>query len=248
MSMIAGAASAWSASPLNGLFYHPNRRSLNSAIKQPGDGSLQGPASTTSLLGTLLQSSLQVAGLPAMSTAAPSAGASGAVAAAGSVRAGAAASSAGTGAAPSSSPTQQVQSFMYSLFQALKADGLGAAGASGAAGSSGATLGSSGATISSGATLGSGGVSAQYAGSLASSLQTLIQQLGSGAPAPAQVANLRAAFNNLVAAASGAAGSSAATPATSNAALQNFLSNVLQSVQGGGSLSLAVGSNVNAKV
>ncbi len=228
MSMIASAATAAAASPLGSLFNH-SKRGVNSASPSAG-GSAQ-PASTVSLFGSLLQSVEQVVGIPA--AAAAPAGIS-STAAAGSTGATAGTSAtAGTGAATAASPAQQVQSFLYSLFQALKA-GLGTPGAAG--------------TAASGTATGSGSSAGQYAGSLASSLQSLIQQLGSGGSASPQVANLESAFSGLIGASSGSAGSTAAAASTSNASLQGLLTNLLQNVQSAGASSIpTVGSAVNAK-
>jgi hypothetical protein len=225
--MIASAATAAAASPLGSLFNH-SKRGVNSASPSAG-GSAQ-PASTVSLFGSLLQSVEQVVGIPA---AAAPAGIS-STAAAGSTGATAGTSAtAGTGAATAASPAQQVQSFLYSLFQALKA-GLGTPGAAG--------------TAASGTATGSGSSAGQYAGSLASSLQSLIQQLGSGGSASPQVANLESAFSGLIGASSGSAGSTAAAASTSNASLQGLLTNLLQNVQSAGASSIpTVGSAVNAK-
>ncbi|HWE06121.1 MAG TPA: hypothetical protein VG274_05395, partial [Rhizomicrobium sp.] len=91
----------------------------------------------------------------------------------------------------------------------------------------------------------------QYQGSLASSLQTLIQQVGStGATTPA-VSNLESSFNTLM---QGLGGSTASTASaaggtgsaqSSTASLQSFLNNLLQNLQTNG-LQLS-GSSVNVK-
>ena len=225
MSMIASAATA---SPLGSLFNH-TKRAVNSA--SPAAGGPAQPASTVSLFGSLLQSVEQVVGLP--TAAASPAGISGTAAAAGSTGAAGTSAAAGTNAAAASSPAQQVQSFLYSLFQALKADGLGSPGAGGA--------------VASGTATGSGAGAGQYAGSLTSSLQSLIQQLRTGGSSP-QVANLESAFSGLIGASSGSAGSTAAAASTSNASLQGFLSNLLQNVQSAGASSIpTVGGALNSK-
>jgi hypothetical protein len=98
-----------------------------------------------------------------------------------------------------------------------------------------------------GATLGAG----RYDGSFVSSLQTLIHQVGSNAPATAATSVLSASFNTLVQGAHGSAAVADAggSAAASQASLQNFLGNLLQSVQGGGIHSFsAMGANVNARV
>ena len=140
-----------------------------------------------------------------------------------------------TNAATAAGPAQEIQTFLHSLFQALKADGLG---------SSASTTGSTAAQSATGAV--------HYQGGLVSSLQTLIQQLGSSGTSTPATATLNASFNSLMQGVNGnaaTAGSSAASTQTSNAALQNFLSNLLQSVQSSGAHSLSsVGANVNTNV
>ena len=63
------------------------------------------------------------------------------------------------------------------------------------------------------------GGAGQYQGSLVSSLQTLIQQLGTNGTASASTANLSASFNSLV---QGTSGASASGSTASNASLQSF--------------------------
>jgi hypothetical protein len=94
---------------------------------------------------------------------------------------------------------------------------------------------------------------------LASSLQTLIQQLGSGGSTSTTAANLSSSFDKLVqgagsssalaSAAGTSSGSSTASNQSSNAGLTNFLNNLLQTVQSNGGHSLSsVGATVDAKV
>jgi hypothetical protein len=161
---------------------------------------------------------------------------------------------------------QAVSSFLHTLFQTLQQDvSASAQTATASASSAGATAASSAATAASGS-------ASQYTGSLESSLQTLIQQLGSsGATTPA-TANLNASFANLVnsvdasgtgtgtgSATGSASGASTATAATgtsstgtataSTAQLQSFLTNFLQQLQTPGLHSPSLlGSNVNANV
>jgi hypothetical protein len=169
-------------------------------------------------------------------------------AAAGATAAGAttAAATAATAAAGTTSAgaAQSVQSFLHALFQALKADGLGPAGTSSAAtaaGSAAASTGSAGATES-----GAG----RYAGSLVSSLETLIQQVGGTGATSATAANLSASFNNLIANVGGTtAASGNGTSPTSTASLQSFLSGLLQDARnGGGPSRSSLGATVNANV
>jgi hypothetical protein len=262
MSLIATAAAA-AASPIANLFTHGHKKGVHSG-KEPTAGSpTQGPATTQSLLSSLFESIEQVIGISvtAPQRAAPAtAPAAGAVtAAAGAGAAGASARAAGAPAAVMSSTAtpsataaasavpgsaQDVQSFLHSLFQALKADGLGAGAGATASAAAGAGPGTG---VVAGATLGAG----RYDGGFVASLQTLIHQVGSNAPATAATSNLSASFNTLVQGAHGSAAVADAggSAAASQASLQNFLGNLLQSVQGGGIHSFsAMGANVNARV
>ena len=157
--------------------------------------------------------------------------------------------SATAAASAASGSAQDVQSFLHSLFQALKADGLGAsAGGATASSTASAVVGAGPAT---GIGAGAASVAGRYDGSLVSSLQTLIHQVNSNGPATAATSNLSASFNTLI---QGAHGSAAVADAggsgtVSQASLQNFLSNLLQSVQSSGIHSFSgMGANVNAKV
>jgi hypothetical protein len=259
MSLIATAAAA-AASPIANLFTHGHKKGVHTGGKEPTAGSpTQGPATTQSLLSSLFESIEQVIGISvtAPQRAAPAAGA--VTAAAGAGAAGASATAAGAPAAVMSSTTtpsataaasavpgsaQDVQSFLHSLFQALKADGLGAGAGATTSAAAGAGTGTG---VVAGATFGAG----RYDGSFVSSLQTLIHQVGSNAPATAATSNLSASFNSLVQGAHGGAAVADAggSAAASQASLQNFLGNLLQSVQGRGIHSFsAMGANVNARV
>jgi hypothetical protein len=149
---------------------------------------------------------------------------------------------------------QDAQSFLYSLLQALKADGLG--GSAGATGNVTGAAGNAAVVAGTGAGVGVGAVSgtSRYDGSLVSSLQTLIQQVDSNGPATAATSNLSASFDALVQGAHGTAATAAVADAggsgaASQASLRNFLSNLLQSVQSNGVHSIGgMGANINAKV
>ena len=201
-------------------------------------GSSQPPTTTQGLFSTLLQSVQQVAGIPGVASLAASAVA----AVASAVHSGSAASAASAGAgsglpgpastAASVTPAQNVQSFLHSLFAALKADGPGMSGA--AASVPPATP-----------SAGNGAAAGHYQGGLAASLQSLIQQVDSGAATPA-TAHLNASFDTLRQGADGTAAASASNP---TASLTNFLHHLLQTVQTGAAQSLSpVGGNVNASV
>jgi hypothetical protein len=166
------------------------------------------------LLGSMLQSLQQVVGSQATGTTA--------------------ASTTGAGAAPiTESPTvaQDLSGFMHSLFQVLQ-PGASAGGA-----------GSTAAAPSTGSASAAGGAG-QYQGSLASSLQTLIQQVGStGATTPA-ISNLESSFNSLM---QGVGGGTASTAST--ASLKSVLNNMLQNLQTNGlQIPNLSGSRVNARV
>ena len=259
MSLIATAASASAASPVANLFVHGHRKGGHAAISESSRSLSQSPTSTQGLFSSLLQSLEQVIGITATTSTSAAAGttaAAGASAAAGTT--GAAATSGiasiattSANAATAANPAQEIQSFLHSLFQALKADGLGSsARTTGATAAQSATSTATAATGSSASSAATGAV--QYQGGLVSSLQTLIQQLGSSGTSTPATANLSAAFNSLMQGANGnpaTTGSSTASTQTSNAALQNFLSNLLQSAQSGGAHSLnSVGANVNTNV
>jgi hypothetical protein len=90
-----------------------------------------------------------------------------------------------------------------------------------------------------------------------SSLQTLIQQVGSSGSTSATASNLSASFNSLIQGVSGnaaatssaAGGSSSASNQSSTPSLQTFLNNLLQTVQSsGGQFLSSLGTQVNATV
>ena len=194
------------------------------------------------LFANLLQSLQQAIGV--QSTAAVSATGATATSAASSTTAtspAAGAASASTTAVPT--VAQDLHGFLHSLFQVLKQDGLGGGGTTAAA----ASTGTNGAPAVTGA--------GNYQGSLVSSLQTLIQQVGSNGSTSPAIANLNSSFNNLLqglgvngSAATAAAGGTTSAQ-TSNASLQNFLNNLLQNLQANGLQGPKLtGSNVNANV
>jgi hypothetical protein len=239
MSLIATAAGA-SASPIVNLLTHGHKKGSHAGGKDgTANSSTQGPATTQSLLSSLFESIQQVIGISvtAPSAAVPAAGAVTAATGAGATPSATVAASAAPGSA------QDVQGFLHSLFQALKADGLGASAGATASSTASAVAGAVPATgIGAGAASGAG----RYDGSLVSSLQTLIHQVNSNGPATAATSNLSASFNTLI---QGAHGSAAVADAGGSASLQNFLGNLLQSVQSSGIHSFSgMGANVNAKV
>src|ERR1700691_6061448 len=194
---------------------------------------------TQGLLGNMLQSLQQAVGAQATAaTAATSTTAATGTSAAGTTGTGT--SAATTAASPS--VAQDLNGFMHSLFQVLRQEG--AAGAAAATPSTGT------------GTAAAAGGAGQYQGSLASSLQTLIQQVGSNGSTTPAIAKLESSFNTLVQGLSGNASSSASTPVaggtastqSSTASLQNFLNNLLQNLQTNGLQTPNLsGSSVNAK-
>jgi hypothetical protein len=239
MSLIATAAGA-SASPIVNLLTHGHKKGSHAGGKDgTANSSTQGPATTQSLLSSLFESIQQVIGISvtAPSAAVPAAGAVTAATGAGATPSATVAASAAPGS------VQDVQGFLHSLFQALKAEGLGASAGATASSTASAVAGAVPATgIGAGAASGAG----RYDGSLVSSLQTLIHQVNSNGPATAATSNLSASFNTLI---QGAHGSAAVADAGGSASLQNFLGNLLQSVQSSGIHSFSgMGANVNAKV
>jgi hypothetical protein len=258
MSVNSTAAAASAALPSINLHPHGHKKGGHgitagnsvSASTASTSGSNASPTSTQGLFGKLFDTLEQVIGIPAITSLGISSTASGAGA-----PATAAVNSAAAGTAPAANQTQKVQTFLHSLMQALKADGLGgtpsapaATGAQSTAAASATTAASAAAGSSAATPTGSAG---QYEGSLVSSLQTLIQQVGSSGATNATTANLTAAFNNLTQGTNAAAtsGAAATNGTTSTASLQSFLSNLLQTVQSNGGHSLsALGNNVNANV
>jgi hypothetical protein len=124
---------------------------------------------------------------------------------------------------------QDLHSFLHALFQALRADGS-SGGATPTATGTQASVTQAGST--------------QYQGGIASSLQTLIQQVSAGGTQTPATANLTATFNQL---AQDLRDGSATT--ASSAPLQNFLNGFLQNLQNSGHVAPnLVGANVNAQV
>jgi hypothetical protein len=209
----------------------------NSATGQPPAGAAQG------LFGSLMQTLEQIiGGQPASASTAPAA-----TSVAGGTSTGTAVSAAGgVSPATAASPAlaQNLGGFLHSLFQVLKQEGSGAAAGTAAAASSTGVNGAPAVTAA-----------GQYQGSLASSVQALIQQVGSTGSASPAIANLDNSFSNLISGlngntastASGAGGASATQ--SSNAALQGFLNNLLQNLQANGlQAPKLTGTNVNASV
>lgn len=224
----------------------PSTSTSNSTTAQLPVGATQG------LFASLLQSLQQVIGVqPVAATTATSA--TGAI---GGTSAGTAASAVGGAASATTvTPTlaQDLQGFLHSLFQVLKqeASGTGAGIAIGGTLAAASSIGANGAPAVTGA--------GQYQESLASSLQALIQQVGSTGSASPDIANLDNSFSNLVSGLTGNTASAASTSAiggststnnqSSNATLQTFLNNLLQNLQANGSQAPKLrGTNVNANV
>jgi hypothetical protein len=194
---------------------------------------------STALFGNLLRSLEQAVGAAASAVSPVGS----AIATTAGATAGASTSTAAS--VPTPGRKQEMQAFVHSLFQALKQDGLSSGGAGGAPATPAvASVAASTATPASG----------QYQGSLVSSLQTLIQQLGSNGTATAATSTLSATFQNLIQGSNGGAAtapgaSNAASNPSSSAALQNFLNGLLQNLQGNGVHALnGVGNNINAEV
>jgi hypothetical protein len=239
MSLITSAHAASNALPT--VNFHPHGRGHG---KKGSDMESQSVSSIGSvgqmpvgvsqgLLGNMLQSLQQTVGSQATAGPAPTTAATGTTAA----------STTGTGAATTAaaSPTvaQDLSGFMHSLFQVLRQQ-ESAGGASSAAAAP---------------STGSASAAGQYQGSLASSLQTLIQQVGSTGSTTPAISNLESSFNTLMQGAGGGAAtastaaSGGTTATSSTASLQNFLTNVLQNLQTNGlQMPNLSGSHVNAKV
>ena len=240
MSLITSANAASNALPT--VNFHPHGRGHG---KKGSDMESQSVSSIGSvgqmpvgvsqgLLGNMLQSLQQTVGSQATAGPAPITAATGTTAA----------STTGAATAAAASPTvaQDLNGFMHSLFQVLRQQGsAGGASTTAAAPSTGSASAAGGA--------------GQYQGSLASSLQTLIQQVGSTGSTTPAISNLESSFNTLMqGAGGGAATASTAAPGgttatSSTASLQNFLTNVLQNLQTNGlQMPNLSGSRVNAKV
>jgi hypothetical protein len=188
------------------------------------------------LLSSMMQSLQQVVGSQATGTMANSS-------AAGTTAASTTAPAAAAPIAASPTVAQDLSGFMHSLFQALQPGG--------SAGGAGTTA----AAPPTGSASAAGGVG-QYQGSLASSLQTLIQQVGSGGATTPAISSLESSLNSLMQKVGGGTASIAstaaaggATSASSTASLQSVLSNMLQNLQTNGlQMPNLSGSRVNARV
>ena len=234
MSSIITANAASSALPT--VNFHPHGRGKKGSDLESQTASSIGsvgqlPVGTSQpLLSSLLQSLQQTVGSGATAGTAATSATTGTTAA----------STTGAATAPiAANPTvaQNLNGFTHSLFQVLQQGG--------AAGGAGTTAAAS-----------SAGSVGQYQGSLASSLQTLIQQIGSTGSTTPAISNLESSFNTLLQGAGGGAASTASTAAaggttsaSSTASLQSFLNNVLHNLQSSGlqppNLS---GSSINARV
>ena len=240
MSSITSAHAASNALPT--VNFHPHGRGHG---KKGSDMESQSVSSIGSvgqmpvgvsqgLLGNMLQSLQQTVGSQATAGPAPITAATGTTAA----------STTGAATAAAASPTvaQDLSGFMHSLFQVLRQQGS----------AGGASTTAAAPSIGSASAVGGAG---QYQGSLASSLQTLIQQVGSTGSTTPAISNLESSFNTLMQGAGGGAAtastaaSGGTTATSSTTSLQNFLTNVLQNLQTNGlqmpNLSC---SRVNAKV
>jgi hypothetical protein len=179
------------------------------------------------LLSNMMQSLQQVVG----SQAAGTSSATGITAATGTTASSTTGPAAAAPIAASPTVAQDLSAFMHSLFQVLQPGG--------SAGGAGTTV----AAQSTGSASAAGGAG-QYQGSLASSLQTLIQQVGSGGATTPAISNLESSFNSLT---QGVGGGT--TSASSTASLQSVLGNMLQNLQSSGSqMPNLSGSRVNARV
>jgi hypothetical protein len=235
MSVTPSAPAVSAAMPRIGFHAHGQKKGVQgaaatnsiSASTASTSGSNSTPTSTQGLFSNLLQTLEGVIGIPAITSLGIR-----------STSTAAAAPTAASSTTPAAAQTQNVQTFLHSLFQALKDGGLESPAAATPAGAGSAA----GASAASGAT----GTAGQYEGRLASSLQTLIQQLGTTGAASASAANLSASFNSLI---QGTSGTAATTSTASTAALQSFLNGLLRNVQGNDGRAFgAVGNNVNATV
>ncbi len=241
--------------PVN--FLGHNRKKVSPGDIQSSAGSIgQIPAGAgQNLLSNALQSLQQAIGTQS----------AGAITAAGGATSAGSATSAGAAVPAAPAPAasdvkQQLSTFLHSLFQTLRQDGL--AGSAASTTNSASTASAAGATAAATPAAATGAAGAgvgQYAGSLESSLQTLIQQLGSNGASTPATANLTTAFNNLVQGlkASGVqlSGSGAATaPITASATsspadLKNFLGNLIQNLHHNGVQTPGLlGASVNAQV
>ncbi len=253
LSISASTAAALQQVNFNG---HRRKAGANSS----GTGSTIGAlpvGAGQNLLSNALQSLKQTVAAAATPASASVVGASGSVGSSG-----AASTASASPAVASSAPvpvTEELQGFLHSLFAALKQDGLSSAASSGSTATAG--VGASSAAAAASATTAASATSAttatsatgtagQYQGSLISSLQTLIQQLGgtqaqAGSGATGQLTD---SFSKLTGALGTSGTSGASTTTTASAAqLKTFLSDFLQKLQsGGGQLQGMLGSHVNA--
>jgi hypothetical protein len=190
------------------------------------------------LLSSMMQSLQQVVGSQATGTSS----ATGITAATGTTAASTTAPAAAAPIAASPTVAQDLSAFMHSLFQVLQPGGsAGGAGTTAAAPSTGSASAAGGA--------------GKYQGSLASSLQTLIQQVGSGGATTPAISNLESSFNSLMQGVGGGtstastAAAGGTTSGSSTASLQSVLGNMLQNLQTNGlQMPNLSGSRVNARV
>jgi hypothetical protein len=255
MSSIAIANAASTALPTVNFRSHGRAhggRKMSSEMESQGATSIgtvgQMPVGAAQgLLGNMLQSLQQAVGAQsaAATPATPATPATSTTAATGTGTA----STTGTGTSAAATPAspgiaQDLNGFLHSLFQVLRQEGT--AGAAAATPSTGSGTGTAAAV----------GGAGQYQGSLASSLQTLIQQVGSNGSTTPAIANLESSFNTLAQGLSGNASSGAsasdaggtASTQSSTASLQNFLNNLLHNLQANGLQTPNLsGSSVNAK-
>jgi hypothetical protein len=244
MSSLAISNSASTTLPVVNFHSHGHghhKGLVTDAASASGSSSGQIPVGgVQNLFSNLLQTLEKIIGVQPSSATSAAAG-TGAVPATGTASGTTASSASGsTTPAATAAVTQDLNGFLHSLFQVLKQDGLGGTANTATTAASTVPAPASGSLA---ASTGAG----QYQGSLVSSLQTLIQQVGSTGSTNPAIANLDASFNNLV---QGASGSNASTtPSSSNAALQSFLNNLLQNLQDNGlQAPKLTGSSVNANV
>jgi hypothetical protein len=244
LGISAHASQSAALQPVNFLG-HARKKASPGDIETSAGSIGQIPAGAgQNLLSNALQSLQQAIG--AQST--------GAISATGGASSAGSATAASNAVAPAPGATnvqQQLSTFLHSLFQTLRQDGL--------AGSTASATSTAGTAPTAAAATGAAGTAAgQYTGSLESSLQTLIQQLGSNGASTPATANLTTAFNNLVQglkgtgvplSGSGAAAASTTASAASPADLKNFLGNLVQNLHHNGVQTPGLlGASVNAQV
>jgi hypothetical protein len=268
MASIAISSSASTLPPVNfhGGHGHGHKKDVQpdalSTTNSSTTGSQVPVGAAQGLFANLLQTLQQAIGLPTTPAITATAATTGTSATGtGTAASTAASTTAGTAsAATAAAPTvaQDLHGFLHSLFQVLKQDGLGSgtgtAAASASTGTFGAPAGTGAAAVTGAPAVAGAG---NYQGSLASSLQTLIQQVGSNGSTSPAIANLNTSFYSLLqglgvngASTTSTAAAGGTTPAqSSSASLQNFLNNLLQNLQANGLQSPKLtGSNVNANV